>query len=204
MTQRMKRAATLVLAAISVILVLTDSSCDDQTTADKRDSDTTARQYDIYTQSQPVHTYNFSMPRDVMLQIYDATMEAHNTWTVWYAFDHTPLDSCPSIGYPIPGGTQLTNPMRATNPGSNGALALPQGEPNGLFPPSTSGGTWVLCVRGGKTEPTYVEPNVVTYAHPVGVRDGRVVDLGGDSTITVQVRNSTQTTPAPGAATKVP
>jgi hypothetical protein len=129
-----KRVGQILAVALIGILILSASSCDSNTTADNRDRDATARQYDIYTTSQPIHTYNFSMPRDVMIQIYDATMTAHNTWTVWYALDSRPIDSCPSIGYPIPGGTQLTNPSRTVSD-DHGIATVSQGEPNGLFTP---------------------------------------------------------------------
>jgi hypothetical protein len=206
-----KNLARALAGCLIAFLVLTASSCDDGgTSANQRDANATANQFDIYTNAQPIHTYNFSMPRDVMIQIYDATMVAHNTWTVWYALNSTPIDSCPSIGYPIPGGTQLTNPSAVSHYGTSGGgysnEILPQGEPDGLFPPSNGLGTWVLCVRNGKVEPTYVEPNVVTYGHPVKIENGVVVDAGGDSSVTVQVRNSViappSTTPSPVAPTK--
>lgn len=190
-------------AALLLVVVLILTACADTSSANKSETQATDNQFGIYTTSQPIHTYNFSMPRDVMLQIYDATMTAHNTWTVWYALDHTPLDMCPSVGYPIPGGTQLTNPVRPVYSGDTGIATVAQGEPNGLYPPSTASGTWVLCVHGGQTEPTYVEPNVVTYSHPVKIENGQVVDAGGASSVTVQVRNATQTTaPAPTAPPK--
>lgn len=67
-----------------------------------------------------------------------------------------------TIGYGIPYSTQFTNPQKievryAGNP------VIPQADPNGLFSPASSEGTWVLMKdpNGGKVLPIYIEPRIV-------------------------------------------
>ena len=193
MTVRIPRPV-LVLAFAALIffgLAGASSSCDGNSTADVSDRKTTDDQQLIYNKAQPVHTYNYSMPRDVVQQIYDATMVAHNTWTVFLSYGQV-IDICPSVGYPIVGGTQLTNPVKTVN-GSSTSAVIAQVEPNGLFPPGSNAGTWVLCAYNGKVEPRYSEPDVITFAHPVKIENGKIVHLGEPSTVNITVRDQ----PAP-------
>lgn len=88
---------------------------------------------------------------------------------------------CPttSVGFGIPYSTQFTAPkaLRYAKPqypagtGYSGDSApwvshdAEQAEPNGLYMPQQSDGTWVLCLHpsGKDLAPTYVEPRVVVY-----------------------------------------
>jgi hypothetical protein len=42
-------------------------------------------------------------------------------------------------------------------------------EPNGLYPSGNTLATWVLCVPDGSLHPTYVEPQVIVYDHPISI-----------------------------------
>ncbi len=71
-----------------------------------------------------------------------------------------------SIGYGISASTQYTNPQKAelyTTNGHYGYNTLPQADPNGLFSPSASEGTWVMMKdpHGDKVVPVYVEPRII-------------------------------------------
>jgi hypothetical protein len=69
------------------------------------------------------------------------------------------------MGYGIPYSTQYSNPEKWVNGGtSEYSHSLPQAEPNGLFMPSSSEGTWLMLVNPdnpGDVEPIYVEPRVI-------------------------------------------
>lgn len=69
---------------------------------------------------------------------------------------------CNSIGYGLPYATQFTNPQKSVRV-YQGAIALPQADPNGLFSPAAAEGTWVMCKDGNsdRTQPVYVEPRVI-------------------------------------------
>ena len=79
---------------------------------------------------------------------------------------------CDSLGYGINGATQYTNPQRAGNygdgSGGRGVITLPQADPNGLFSPATTEGTWVMCKVPGtdKIMPQYIEPRVIVLTFP--------------------------------------
>ena len=73
---------------------------------------------------------------------------------------------CDSIGYGIPYATQFTSPMRPAKSSEvwqNGNVALPQADPNGLFSPASSEGTWVNCLNPDtkKLAVVYIEPRVI-------------------------------------------
>ena len=71
---------------------------------------------------------------------------------------------CDSFGYGIPYSTQYDNPQKVVQDYAQSFGTLPQAEPNGLFPPTSANGTWVLCADPNSKQgfqPMYVEPNVI-------------------------------------------
>ena len=73
---------------------------------------------------------------------------------------------CKSIGFPLPYSTQYSAPTRLrTGYGTEDVpIEDPQSEPNGIYPPSSADGTWVMCVGpDGQPHPTYEEPKVSTF-----------------------------------------
>lgn len=68
---------------------------------------------------------------------------------------------CDSIGYGIPASTQFTSPQKVDSYAHS--IVLPQADPNGLFSPSSSEGSWVLCLNpeNNKISPLYAEPRLV-------------------------------------------
>ncbi len=75
---------------------------------------------------------------------------------------------CSSIGYGIPYSTQYTNPQKSVYSGG-GSFALPQADPNGLFSPESSDGTWVMCKNpnGNEVSPVLIEPRIVVSPFPL-------------------------------------
>lgn len=75
---------------------------------------------------------------------------------------------CDSIGYGISGATQYTNPDRVAYGGNGNLTTIPQADPNGLFSPASTEGTWVLCKVPGsdKVEPQYLEPRIIVLTYP--------------------------------------
>jgi hypothetical protein len=85
---------------------------------------------------------------------------------------------CNSIGFPIPYSTQYSGPtaMQTYNVGTQGAgdnnrwgvAQLPQPEPNGIFPPSSSDATFVMCIGpDGSPKPAYSEDKLDTFLWPL-------------------------------------
>lgn len=69
---------------------------------------------------------------------------------------------CDSVGFGLPYSTQYTNPQKIESH-HQVPVVLPQADPNGLFSPSSSDGTWVQCVnpKTNKEAVVYVEPRIV-------------------------------------------
>lgn len=139
------------------------------------------RQQSLYLTAQPVPTFDYSLERDRITGLYQARMNAAQTWSVWRSQTGMIEGDCPSSGYPLPYGVQLTAPEVYS---MNGAT-VPQAEPNGLFTNGiTSEATWVFCITDGAISPVYVETKVTVYPFPVTVdyNTNRIVK-SGDTTV---------------------
>lgn len=180
MRSKLKLAGSLAL----VFLLCSAEDCDDS--SDRREHSDVERQQVQYTRNQPPPTFDWSLERHLMVELY----KARNTAAATYSYVVSPytgkvLASCPSLGYPIPATTQLTNPMKWVGQGA----ILPQAEPNGLYSPPDTHGTWVMCLGPeGKVEPAYWEQDVMTFPRPMVERGGQLVPAeGGKSSITIDV-----------------
>lgn len=121
-----------------------------------------------YQKAQPIPKFDWSLERQLAIELYKARNENVATHTVWRS-DYGMIEGdCPSIGYPLPYDTQLTNPLR---PVYSGGGIVEQAEPNGLFSSKNSMATWVRCVTkvNGKPveSPIYIEDKVTAYPYPV-------------------------------------
>lgn len=176
--RRLSLKALIVLLCATFIVLTAESGCEES--ADTLEADGVNDQQNIYTQNQPVPHFDWSLERDVAIQLYQIRNEARNTYTVVTSQGTgTPVWMCPSIGYPIPYDVQLTNPVKRDYSGSYGVV-IEQAEPNGLFSSKNSSGTWVLCVgENGKAVPVYTELNATAFAFPVEIVDGMIVPVEG-------------------------
>jgi hypothetical protein len=139
--------------------------------------------------NQPVPVFEWSQDRDTFIQIYTIKNEARNTYTVITSNMGQILFMCPSIGFPIPADTQLTNPLKTAYVNSSAAV-IEQAEPNGLYSSKNTVGTYVLCVRdNGDIVPVYTENNANTFMHAVSVGpDGVLQDVeGSPSAATIEI-----------------
>lgn len=178
----MKRSSPWLLAMFLPVLMA--ESCENQRLQERLAVD---RQQQIYLTGQPVPAYDYSLERDRVIGLYDARMNAAQTWTVWRSMTGTIEGDCPSSGYPLPYGVQLTSPEAYAVGGS--PSPLPQAEPNGLFTNGiTTEATWVFCIsETGKITPVYVETKVTVYPYPVTVDYGlNTVTKNGRSSVVLK------------------
>lgn len=148
------------------------------------------RQQRVYLDNQPVPAYDFSLERARITELYNARMRATQTWSVWRSMTGMIEGDCPSSGYPLPYGVQLTSPESSQWIGTSTTghfSTLPQAEPNGLFTNGiTSEATWVPCIVDGAISPMYVETKVTTYPYPVQVDYATgLVTRDGAATVTL-------------------
>lgn len=142
----------------------------DQGGQESKDRGVVDQQQAQYAKVQPLPFYDYSIPRDIMIQIYNVvTQESRSTYTVIETITGQTKFHGPSIGYGIPADVQLTNPLKPAyqRPSSNGEV-IEQAEPNGLFSSKNTDGTWVLFVdSNGDITPIYTEHKVTTFPFAV-------------------------------------
>lgn len=117
--------------------------------------------------TQPIPERPWSQLRQNLIEL--ETAQTDTTQTTSFFFNQgvqSPIQSCPSIGYPIASTTELTNPLQtATGPNHSG-LAIPQIDPNGVYA-GESTGTYVICVDAqGRAYADYWEGFVQTVTGP--------------------------------------
>jgi hypothetical protein len=159
-----------------LLLLLTDCLPQQQLPQSFAETRAVNEQQSVYLEGQPVPAYDFSLERQRVIELYNARMAAVQTWSVWRSASGRIEGDCPSSGYPLPYGVQLTAPEALTY-----GSVLPQAEPNGLFTNGiTSSATWVMCISGKGVSPVYVETNVTVYPFRV------TVDYASDRVIPVE------------------
>ena len=160
----------LVLAMVVPLSVLAVGCSDGGDNAQEKDTKGSQEQLNQYTESQPVPFFNFSQLRQNLIEI--QTAQANATVTTSFFFNmgvQDPIHDCPSIGFPIPGTYQLTNPEGVVKIGEDGnweRFALPQLEATGVYTGSTTA-TTVVCINDqGQGYADYWEGFVKTVAGP--------------------------------------
>lgn len=182
----MKKLLTLTAAILAL------SACQEAGQTEAKDQQAVARQQQQYQIGQPVPAYDWSLERDLLIQLYNMRNREVATHSVWRSAMGLIEGDCPSMGYGIPYDTSLTNPLQAIDvPYHPESAVVEQAEPNGVFPSKNTSATWVFCVGPtGALEPMFVETMVTVYPGPVSVDYGsnRVVRRG-DATVTLAPSN---------------
>jgi hypothetical protein len=175
-----------ILAFLLIATGIATSSCsskDYEPSAEQKDRAATENIMKDYGQTQPIPKMNRSQVRESLIEIQKLEARATSTYSVERAMDGRVLRLFPSIGYPIPGGTSLTNPLQPTCTGySNGysCTTIGQAETTGVFIPSTSEGTRIIEVLpDGSKVAFYSESKISTYAYPVVQKDAYQVIPAG-------------------------
>lgn len=179
------RKATLAGLLLAVPLLLAnEGGCDERPSAAKQEQAAQDIQMQQFMRNQPVPSFDWSLERHMLIQIYAARQKATNTFTVVQS-DYTGkiMWSCPSIGFPLPYATQLTNPSQLISR-YDGSVRVSgvvgQQEPNGLFTPAAADGTWVPCVdERGRITPVYEERKVTVFLRPMQEVDGKLTPVAG-------------------------
>lgn len=178
----------IVAGFLAIVLILASCSSDSTGPSNARETNerAIANQEDRYNQSQPVPAFDWSQLRETAINI--ITAQAQTTDTTTFFFNQgvlEPVSQCPSIGYPLPTTTQLTNPsdvVSVDTPGEGGsAVTVGQMEPSGVFS-GDSTGTYALCVNGnGDAYAQYWEGFIMTVSGQASFEDGNVILIGEPS-----------------------
>ena len=173
MNRRMTKTTVLLVLLLALIVSACGGSAPGAT---KDDAQNAVNQQQTYRRNgQGVPFFDFSQDLETLRQIYVLKNENVSTHTTFSSNGSGQIiDDCPSIGYPIPADTQLTNPETIADRYQGGYAILEQPEPNGLFSSKNTDGTWVICVTdSGKQYPKYSELKVEAFPFPVRVNEDR-------------------------------
>jgi hypothetical protein len=144
------------LLAAAAVAALTLAGCTHGTSVQQQEQNAQTADTSSLEQSQPIPHFNYSQIRATAIDA--ETISANGTQTTSFFFQlgvQDPIFSCPSLGEPVANTAQLSNPEQIapiSGKYGGGATDLPQMDPNGIYAPSASSGTYVICINdtGGK------------------------------------------------------
>ena len=183
----MRKLLLSLVVTLSLVLVGCGNS---EPSQDAKDSKQARAQQGQYAKSQPVPSYDFSIERHLVIELYNARNLKASTHSVWRGETSVIEGDCLSVGFGIPYDTSLTNPLKVETKGhSYGYAITEQAEPNGIFASKNTSATWVLCVgENGNIDPVYVESKVNVFPYPVNIdyKTNRVTKAG-KSTVSIKL-----------------
>jgi hypothetical protein len=174
------------------------AACLPEETASDKEAQAVNRQQAQMAIAQPVPAYDWSLERDLLIQLYNIRNQEVTTYSVWRSDYGLIEGDCRSMGFGMPFDTSLTNPLvqdrRIFGAGSEAGArhasygVVEQAEPNGIFASKNTAATWVFCVGdGGRIEPHYVESKVTVYPGPVNVDyENNRVTRAGEATVQME------------------
>lgn len=171
----MNRKFIVIAGAVMLAALLAACSHSSTSNGRIREAQEASAGINLIIANQPVPIFPTSELRAEMIQVEAIQALGTPTTTFFYpegtsgASGHVqPVKTCPSKGMPIPNTASLSNPEQLvpdTHPGHNNStsLTMPLMEPNGIYPPAASSGTYVLCLdSNGQDRASYWEGPVET------------------------------------------
>lgn len=159
----MKKLGLIASVLVAVVLL---GACHKTAATNARNTETRAAGIaaDNLLRSQPIPIRPWSQLRQNLIEL--ETSQADTTQTTTFFFNQgvqQPVQECPSIGFPIPSTTELTNPEQKIQ---GHDVTLPQLETTGVYP-GVSTGTYVICIDGqGRAYADYWEGFVQAVTGP--------------------------------------
>lgn len=170
MNRKLAKIALSVIAVLGVGGTITACTSKGTPTAAQKEQQAQNQDTGNLLNNQPVPAFTWSQLRQNTIELENA--QANTTQTTTFFFNmgiQDPIQSCPSIGFPIASTTQLTNPNQIVNAflhGYNGGYTaegvVGNPDPTGVYT-GASTGTYVICVAAnGKGYADYWEGFVQT------------------------------------------
>lgn len=159
----MKPTRIAATVACCALIAVTTAACG-MTAQDRENAQQTKASGNLID-NQPVPNIGYSQMRQNLIEL--ETAEATGVQTTSFFFNlgiPDPIRQCPSIGVPIPNTASLSNPHQLVYSSGGGSTGVvDQMDPNGVYAPTTSTGTFVMCVdANGQAHPAYWEGTVET------------------------------------------
>jgi hypothetical protein len=150
----MKKKLVVIPAAVIVLGIgTTAASCGgggSDTSGQAQENKSQTQDTDSIVNNQPIPHYNWSQIRQTLTDA--ETIAANGTATTSLFYNQgvqDPVFACPSIGLPVPNTASLSNPHQVVNdPFSDHSQGqvVDQMDPFGIYVPSNSTGTYVICL----------------------------------------------------------
>lgn len=144
---------TIIMITAFAAAALTIAGCHSgQSTGQQKENNQQAGTTNSLIINQPLPHFNWSQYRQTVIDA--ETIAANGTQTTSFFFNQgvaDPIFSCPSLGVPVPNTAQLSNPQQVVTSDSQGnrftgGATIGQMDPYGAYTPSSSSGTFVVCV----------------------------------------------------------
>lgn len=144
---------TIIMITAFAAAALTIAGCHSgQSTGQQKENNQQAGTTNSLIINQPLPHFNWSQYRQTVIDA--ETIAANGTQTTSFFFNQgvaDPIFSCPSLGVPVPNTAQLSNPQQVATSDSQGnrftgGATIGQMDPYGAYTPSSSSGTFVVCV----------------------------------------------------------
>lgn len=177
--QMQKRTKRGIIAALFLIIaVLTLAACTSGAQGGNGASteNTTSGSIDTHYQDvqPPYQPTGQSVYRQNLTEAEADQVLGLNTTTFFFSPGNTrtPFFWCPSHGGAVPNTAQLTDPDYVepdpnTSSGNHSSIIIGNMDPDGVYSPSSSNGTYVLCVDSAGTQYlVYSEPDVLQISAP--------------------------------------
>jgi len=169
-----RRLIAIFAIATMGFFVLTAESCDGQTppTANQKEQAAQSRitaEANATVGMPNITNFNQKKQLKAIIEAFDQPNLITYSYIVGMTGNHVPL--CRSQGYGFNEATQYTNPQQIEwrESGQSGLASgvVGQADPTGLYAPTTSEGTLLMCLTtGGKVLPVRSEPSVLTLPVP--------------------------------------
>lgn len=166
----MKTVTGLAAAAVLAVSVAACTTGGGEPSGQQQENNQQQQDTTSLEASQPIPHYNWSQIRQTAIDAENIAANGAQTTSFFFQMgDPDPVFSCPSIGMPVPNTAQLSNPQQVVDPsnGNNGvnSVTIGQMDPDGIYAPSSSSGTYVICVNSsGAKYLMYWEGDVMTAA----------------------------------------
>ena len=167
MNKTLRTIAPVAAAALIGLSVAACTSSGSAPSGQQQENHQQAQDTNSLENNQPIPHFNYSQIRQTLIDA--ETISSDGTQTTSFFFqmgDPDPVFSCPSLGMPVANTAQLSNPQQVVNDGyptGGAAVTVGQMDPDGIYAPSSSTGTYVICVNSsGAKYLEYWEGDVMT------------------------------------------
>jgi hypothetical protein len=162
----MKRKTVTAAIAGALLILASVTACTSSGGGQEAENAQQTQDTNSLEASQPIPHFSYSQIRQTLIDAEKIASDGTQTTSFFFQQgDQNPVFSCPSLGMPVANTAQLSNPDQIVGTGDNNAVTIGQMDPDGVYAPSASTGTYVICDNdAGQPYLEYWEGDVMTVA----------------------------------------